>query len=50
LKPKEHWRYLGFFFDQHLLFHEHVHFYATKAISTVRAMGMLGNSFCSLFP
>jgi hypothetical protein len=50
LKPKEHWQYLGFFFDQHLLFHEHVRFYATKAISMVRAMGMLGNSFCGLSP
>jgi hypothetical protein len=50
LKPKEHWRYLGFFFDHHLLFHEHVHFYATKAISMVHAMGMLGNLFCGLSP
>jgi hypothetical protein len=50
LKPKEHWRYLGFFFDCHLLFHEHVHFYATKAISTVCAMGMLGNVFRRLSP
>jgi hypothetical protein len=50
LKPKEHWRYLGFFFDQHLLFHEHVCFYATKAISMVHAMGMLGNLFHGLSP
>jgi hypothetical protein len=50
LKPKEHWRYLGFFFDWHLLFHEHVHFYTTKAISTVCAMGMFGNSFHGLSP
>jgi hypothetical protein len=50
LKPKEHWRYLGFFFDQHLLFHEHVHLYATKAISMVHTMGMLGNSFHRLSP
>jgi hypothetical protein len=48
LKPKEHWQYLGFFFDQHLLFHEHVYFYATKAISTVCTM--LGNLFCGLSP
>jgi hypothetical protein len=48
LKPKEHWCYLGFFFDWHLLFHEHVRFYATKAISTVRAIGMLGNLFRGL--
>jgi hypothetical protein len=50
LKPKEHWRYLGFFFDWHLLFHEHMCFYATKAISMVRTMGMLGNSFRGLSP
>jgi hypothetical protein len=50
LKPKEHWRYLGFFFDWHLLFHEHMHFYATKAISTVRTIGMLGNLFRRLSP
>jgi hypothetical protein len=50
LKPKEHWRYLGFFFDQHLLFYEHVCFYATKAISTVCAIGMLGNLFHRLSP
>jgi hypothetical protein len=50
LKPKEHWRYLGFFFDQHLLFHEHVCFYTTKAISTVHAMEMLGNLFHRLSP
>jgi hypothetical protein len=50
LKPKEHWRYLGFFFDRHLLFHEHMCFYTTKAISMVCTMGMLGNSFRRLSP
>ena len=44
LKPKPVWRYLGFFFDRKLLFREHVKFYATKAFTTVKAMGMLGNS------
>jgi hypothetical protein len=41
---------MGFFFDRHMLFHEHVRFYATKAISTVHAMGMLGNAFHRLSP
>jgi hypothetical protein len=50
LKCREHWWYLGFFFDWHLLFHEHVPFYATKAISMVCAMGMLGNLFHGLSP
>jgi hypothetical protein len=50
LKPKERWRYLGFFFDWHLPFHEHVCFYATKAISMVCTMGMLGNLFHRLSP
>jgi Reverse transcriptase (RNA-dependent DNA polymerase) len=44
LHPKPIWRYLGFFFDRKLLFKEHVRFYSTKAFTTVKAMGMLGNS------
>jgi hypothetical protein len=44
LRPKPIWRYLGFFFDRKLSFKEHVRFYTTKAFTTVRAMGMLGNS------
>ncbi|CAA7269302.1 unnamed protein product [Cyclocybe aegerita] len=43
LKPKTYWRYLGFYFDCRLTFHEHVHYYATKAFTTVQAMRMLGN-------
>ncbi|CAA7270641.1 unnamed protein product [Cyclocybe aegerita] len=30
LKPKTYWRYLGFYFDRGLTFHEHVRYYATK--------------------
>jgi len=50
LKPKTYWRYLGFYFDQQLSFKEHVRFYSTKALTTVKAMGMLGNSSQSLLP
>ena len=50
LKPKTYWRYLGFYFDRRLSFKEHVRFYSTKALTTVKAMGMLGNSTCGLLP
>jgi len=50
LKPKTYWRYLGFYFDQRLSFKEHVWFYSTKALTTVKAMGMLGNSSQGLLP
>ncbi|KXN92769.1 hypothetical protein AN958_03580 [Leucoagaricus sp. SymC.cos] len=48
LCPKLFWRYLGFYFDRQLTFREHVWYYSTKAISTVHAMGMLGNSLRGL--
>ena len=50
LKPKTYWRYLGFYFDQCLFFKEHVWYYSTKALSTVKAMGMLGKLTGGLFP
>ncbi|CAA7263213.1 unnamed protein product [Cyclocybe aegerita] len=50
LKPKTYWRYLGFYFDRRLTFHEHVRYYATKAFTTVQAMRMLGNSTRGLSP
>ncbi|CAA7267337.1 unnamed protein product [Cyclocybe aegerita] len=50
LKPKTYWRHLGFYFDHGLMFHEHVHYYATKAFTTVQAMRMLGNSTRGLSP
>jgi len=50
LKPKTYWQYLGFYFDQQLSFKEYVWFYSTKALTTVKAMGMLGNSTRGLLP
>lgn len=50
LKPKKFWRYLGFFFDRRLSFQEHVRYYSTKALSTVKAMRVLGNSNWGLSP
>ena len=44
LHSKNTWCYLGFFFDKKLFFHQHIDFYANKAISTVKCMKMLGNS------
>ena len=44
LCPKDTWRYLGFIFDKKLIFHQHINFYANKALSTVKCMKMLGNS------
>ncbi|PPQ92039.1 hypothetical protein CVT25_005251 [Psilocybe cyanescens] len=44
LKPKLYWQYLGFYFDCKLTFTEHVQYYSTKALSTVKAMMMLGSS------
>jgi len=43
-RPKTYWRYLGFYFDRQLFFKKHIQFYFTKALTTVKAMGMLGNS------
>jgi len=50
LKPKTYWRYLGFYFDRQLSFKEHVWFYSTKTLTTVKAIGMLGNSTRGLLP
>ena len=47
---KQFWRYLGFFFDRKLTFREHVRFYSTKALTTFKAMGALGNSVRGLSP
>jgi hypothetical protein len=44
------WRYLGFFYDNALTFHEHVKCYMNKALTTVKAMLALGNSVCGLWP
>jgi len=48
LKPI--WRYLGFYFDCRLNFNYHTHFYATKCLSTLSTMKMLGNSSRGLLP
>jgi len=44
LGPKLYWRYLGFYFNHSLSFREHIRYYAMKALTTVWALGMLGNS------
>ena len=43
LCPKETWKYLGFFFDRKLMFHQHINYYLNKAISMVKCMKLLGN-------
>jgi len=48
LKPI--WQYLGFYFDRRLNFNYHTHFYATKCLSTLSAMKILGNSSRGLLP
>jgi len=50
ITPKPIWRYLGFFFDRKLNFYYHTHFYATKCLSTLSTMKMLGNSSRGLLP
>jgi len=50
LCPKDSWKYLGFIFDQKLLFHLHIDHYANKAISTVKCMKLLGNSSQGINP
>lgn len=35
LSSKSIWQYLSFYFDQKLNFHYHMHFYATKCLSTL---------------
>jgi len=50
LTPKPIWRYLGFFFDCKLNFHHHTHFYATKCLSTLNAMRLLGNAYRGILP
>ena len=42
LTPKPIWQYLGFYFNHKLNFY--YHFYATKCLSTLNIMKLLGNS------
>jgi len=44
LYPKDSWHYFGFIFDKKLLFHQHIKFYANKALFIVKYMKMLENS------
>ena len=44
LIPKDTWRYLGFIFNKKLCLHQHIDFYANKAISMVKCMKILSNS------
>ena len=44
LCPQDTWKYLGFFFNQKLMFHQHIDYYLNKAISMVQCMKLLGNS------
>ena len=50
LSPKDFWWYLEFIFDRKLLFHNHIDFYANKAILTVKCMKILSNSTRGLNP
>jgi len=50
LWPNNTWIYLGFIFNRKLTFHQHVNFYANKALSTIKCMKMLGNSNRSINP
>lgn len=43
-QKKDHFRYLGFFFDQGLTFRKHMNLYANKALGKVLSLGMLGNA------
>jgi len=44
LKPKDMWRYLGFFFNKKLSFHQNIHYYANKVLSMIKGMKILENS------
>jgi len=50
LHPRDTWKYLGFIFDRKLSFHQHINFYANKALLTVKCMKLLRNSIHSLIP
>ena len=50
LHPKSSWKYLGFIFDQKLIFHQHINFYSNKVISMVKCMKLLGNSLREINP
>ena len=43
LCPRDTWKYLGFFFNQKLTFHQHINYYSNKLMSTVKCMKLLEN-------
>ena len=50
LQPKYKQRYLGFIFNRKLSFHQHIHFYSNKALSSIKDMKILDNSTRGLLP
>ena len=50
LCPKNFWKYLGFFFDWKLTFHQYLDFYSIKVLSMVKCMKLLGNSSHGISP
>jgi len=42
--------YFGFIFDRKLTFHQHIHFYSSKVLLTVKSMKILENSLRELLP
>ena len=50
LSPKPSWHYLEFIFNRKLSFHNHINFYANKAILMIKCMKILGNSTRGLNP
>lgn len=49
-QPRRIWRVLGFFLDQRLTFRDHIKWYTNKAMSTLRAFPLLGNSIRGISP
>ena len=50
LCPRDTWKYLGFFFNWKLIFHQHINYYSNKAMSMVKCMKLLGNSSQGISP
>ena len=50
LRPKDLWKYLGFFFNRKLTFYQHLDYYSNKALSTIKCMKLLGNSSRGISP
>lgn len=43
LYTKETWRYLGFYFNKKLTFHQYIQYYTNKALYTMKALNILDN-------